>query len=350
MNIDDIAKLANVSKSAVSLALNGKQGVSKQTRDKILKIAEEHGYKRRSFSKEESTSRSNFLRFVACTNTGIVSEQYQSLSFFMALINNIDNISASKGYSLIISSINSENLEKDIFKLENEQRSSGIILLGTNLTNQQIKIVERCQPNLVVLDTCSETENIDFIVMNNTLGARQAGKHLINLGHTKIGYVESNSRIYNFEKRKEGFLNAINENGLTIGKENFYKMFPTVVSSQEEFKQKIMKNKNNLPTALFCECDYMAISVIKSLTELNIKVPEDISVIGFDNIFETQVVSPELTTIHVRVNEIASVGVSRLIDKIEKNDDTSMKIFIDTEVVERKSTIGVQSLQPVTTK
>lgn len=339
MKIDDIAKLANVSKSAVSLALNGKPGVSQETRDKILKIAQDHGYIPRPIIKADQYFHSNskLLRFVACTNEGIVTEQYESLPFFTELINNIEKQISASGYSLIVSSINIEKLDDEISRLEREQKSAGILLLGTNLRPEQIKLVSSIQPNLVVLDTNFETLDVNFVVMNNVYGAYQAGKYLVELGHQNIGYVESQSRMYNFDMRKKGFLQAISDSQLRINENNFFSISPTVISSQEVFKDKIKNRLNKLPTALFCEADYMAISTIKSLSELGLKVPDDISIIGFDNIFESQVITPELTTIHVKKDKIALLAIEQLIREIDHNDTDKIKIFVDTDLIIRKS-------------
>jgi DNA-binding LacI/PurR family transcriptional regulator len=339
LKIDDIAKLANVSKSAVSLALNGKNGVSLKTREKILKIAEEHGYIPRPMIKVEQQKQTNtkILRFVAVINEGIVTEQFESLPFFMELIKNIDNQTGSSGYSLIVSSINIEGLEEEITRLENEQKSAGILLLGTNLTPDQINMIAAIQPNLVVLDTCFETMDINFVVMNNVFGAYQAGQYLIDLGHENIGYVESSIRMYNFDMRKRGFIQALTERNLKIEDHHYFSISPTIISSQDAFTDKIKNNLNNLPTALFCETDYMAISVIKSFTELGIKVPDEISVIGFDNIFESRVITPELTTVHVKKDKIASLAVKKIINQIEDNDEDRIKLLVDTELIFRNS-------------
>lgn len=339
MKIDDIAKLANVSKSAVSLALNGKNGVSQKTREKVLRIAQEHGYIPRPIIKADQYFQPNtkLLRFIACTNAGIVTEQYESLPFFMELIHNLDKQIGSSGYSLLVSSISIEILQEEVSRLEQEQKSAGILLLGTNLTPEQINLVADIQPNIVVLDTCFETLDVNFVVMNNVYGAYQAGQYLMELEHQQIGYVGSNTRMYNFDMRKKGFLQALTENGLKIAESNYFSLSPTVISSQDAFKEKINKRMGQLPTALFCEADYMAISVIKSLTELGIKVPEDISVIGFDNIFESQVITPELTTIHVKKDRIALLSVEKLIRQIENNDTDKIKLFVDTELIERNS-------------
>lgn len=338
MKMEDIAKLASVSKSAVSIALSGKPGISEDTRTRILKIVKDSGYLPRSMIKADKFySLTKTLRFVACTNSGIVLEQYYKQPFFMELIHHIEEQCRARGYSLFFSSVTTDHLEDAIQSMETEHESNGIILLGTNLTQEQIQLIAKKQPNLVVLDTCLETLNMNFIVMNNVMGAYQAGRYLLELGHTRIGYVQSNSRMYNFDSRKRGFLQALEEDKLTIDKAHYFGVSPTVVTAQEEFMHKITELKDNLPTALFCECDYIAISVMKALSELGIRIPQDISIIGFDNIQESTIITPELTTVHVEKGTIAELAVSKLVDMIEHGDTVKIKSLIDTQLVVRKS-------------
>jgi len=338
MKMEDIAKLANVSKSAVSLALSGKSGISEETRLKILKIVKESGYLPRSMIKADQVyGLTKTLRFVACTNSGIVLEQYYKQPFFMELIHDIEEQCRTRGYSLFFSSVQTDHLEDAIDTMETEHESNGMILLGTNLTHEQIQFIAQKQINLVVLDTCLETCNANFIVMNNVMGAYQAGRYLLDLGHRQIGYVQSNSRMYNFDYRKKGFLQAMAEERLTVEEDHFFSVSPTHISSQEDFICKIRELKDRLPTALFCECDYIAISVIKSLAELGLRVPDDISIVGFDNIHESTIITPELTTVHVEKGKIAELAVSKLVDMIENGDKVKMKSIIDTQLVIRQS-------------
>jgi DNA-binding LacI/PurR family transcriptional regulator len=338
MKMEDIAKLANVSKSAVSLALSGKTGISEETRTRILKIVKESGYLPRAMIKADKFyGLTKTLRFVACTNSGIVLEQYYKQPFFMELIHDIEEQCRARGYSLFFSSVTTDHLEDAIAVMETEHESNGIILLGTNLTQDQIQLIAKKQPNLVVLDTCLETLNVNFIVMNNVMGAYQAGRYLLDLGHTKIGYVQSNSRMYNFDSRKRGFLQALEEEQLKVDPAHLFTVSPTVVTAQEEFMQKVTDLKDKLPTALFCECDYIAVSVIKSLNELGLRVPQDISIVGFDNIQESTIITPELTTVHVEKGRIAELAVSKLLDMVEHGDMVKIKSFIDTQLVIRKS-------------
>jgi len=337
MKIEDIARLANVSKSAVSLAINGKPGISEETRNKILRIAREQGYIPRTLKHARQTAAANHtLRFVACTNSGIVHEQFNKLPFFMELIHYIEKHTRTNGYSLLYSTVPIDQLESGLAQLESDHETDGIILLGTNLPEDLIRLISAKQQKLVVIDTCYETLNANFILMNNFMGAYQAARHLIELGHRRIGYVQSVSRIYNFNERRRGFLRALEEENLTLREDDIFTVVPTEITVQEAFIQAV-RERQDLPTALFCECDYIAISVIKSVHELGIRVPDEMSIIGFDNIQESMVITPELTTVHVEKERIAEVAVKTLIDMIEKNDPICMKTLIDTRIISRNS-------------
>jgi DNA-binding LacI/PurR family transcriptional regulator len=341
MKMEDIAKLANVSKSAVSFALSGKPGISSETREKILKIVKETGYIPRSMVKADQVyGVSNSLRFLVITDSGFMGEQFNKQPFFMELIHYIEEQCRKRGYSLMFSAIDLGQYERDIRTIRDENDNSGIILLGTNLNKQQIEEIAHLQTNLVVLDNFVEELNVDFVVMNNIMGAYQAAEYMVQQGHKHIGYVQSDVRIHNFEHRKQGFQKAQREFGFEFSERDIFLLSPTVLSAQEQFQKQIKDHldKNEpLPTALFCENDYLAISVIKSLNELGIRVPFDISVVGFDNISESVIISPELTTIHVEKEMMACQAVEQVIRLIENKDSIRIKTIVDTKLIERKS-------------
>lgn len=347
LKIKDIAKMADVSISTVSLALNNKPGISQETRERILKIVQQGGYVHKSFLQDNNPDQAplgtKVVNFVACTNPGIVIEQYESLPFFTKLIKHIGEYLFSKGYSLMFSTINMENLYEEIRQIGKDNGRAGIILLGTDLTKEQISFISQHLPNIVVLDTCFESLNVDFVNMNSLLGAYQAANYFADLGHTRIGYVQSNVRIKNFELRKQGFEMALLERNLNILDKDYFSMLPTVIyTSQEHFKKEVSKRMNDMPTALFCESDYMAISLIKSLTELGIDIPGQISVIGFDNIQEANIITPELTTVHVQTEKMAALAVDRVLEMMENKAGTKMKYIVDTEIVERNSCRAIE--------
>ncbi|MCL6573738.1 MAG: LacI family DNA-binding transcriptional regulator [Bacillus sp. (in: Bacteria)] len=341
MKMDDIAKLASVSKSAVSLALSGKAGISEETREKILKIVKDTGYIPRSMVKAEQVYRmNNSLRFLAIIDSTFMLEQYNKQPFFMELIHYIEEQSRLRGYSLLFSTIDISQFERDLRELQKESEHTGIILLGTNLNKKQIEAVLAIQKNLVVLDNLVDELEVDFVVMNNIMGAYQACSYMVKQGHKHIGYVQSDFRMHNFDSRKKGFEKAQNDLGFQLAKEDIFVLSPSILSAQEQFQKQIkerIKNNKTLPTALFCENDYLAISVIKSLNELGLRVPEDISVVGFDNISESVIITPELTTVHVEKEMMATQAVEQVIRLINNTGNVRLKTIVDTRLTIRKS-------------
>ncbi len=334
--MEDIAKVAGVSKSAVSLALSGKPGISSKTRDKILRIVKETGYIPRSMVKADQVFRvTNSLRFLVVIDSTFMSEHYHKQPFFMELIHYIEEQCRLIGYSLLFSTIDINELARDIRLLQDETDNSGIILLGTNLTKLQIEEIMNVQRNLVVLDNYVDELNVDFVVMNNKMGVYQASSYLVDQGHRHIGYVQSAFRIHNFESRKQGFYQAQKDLGFQSEDNDLF-----TLAEQGEFQKQMQERVNNniaLPTALFCENDYVAISVIKALTEVGIRVPDDISVVGFDNISESVIVTPELTTIHVEKEMMAIQAVGQVIRIINNQDSIRLKTIVDTKLTVRKS-------------
>ncbi|WP_019535125.1 substrate-binding domain-containing protein [Paenibacillus ginsengihumi] len=340
VKMEDIARLAGVSKSAVSLALSGKPGIGAETREKIVRIAKEHGYPIKARS--AAAAKSGALTLLVFANSGIVLEQYYDQPFFRELIPFIEERCRARGFSLLFSSLDGDAPVEGLAASIEGTGSDGVILLGTNLSKSQVAdIAGRLGCPLVVLDTCFDTLPVHFIEINNRMGAYQAGVHLCELGHTRIGYIQSNVRIHNFAERQRGFAEALQERGLAVADKHTLSVAPTILSSQEELKQQLQSliaAGEPLPTAFFCECDYIAISAMKTLSELGWRIPEDISVIGFDNISESRIVSPELTTVHVAKKQIAYHAVDLLMQELEAEDQDKVKIKVDTHFVERSST------------
>lgn len=132
---------------------------------------------------------------------------------------------------------------------------------------------------------------------------------------------------------------ALEEHHLSIEDRHTFQMHPMLVMSQDSFKTAIQE-LTELPSALFCENDYMAISAIKTFQEMNIRVPEQISVMAFDNIHEAKVISPELTTIHVKKDVLAQTAVNLLTEKLNRNQGHHTQVLVNTEVIERRSCLA----------
>lgn len=340
MKLEDIAKLAGVSKGAASLALNNKSGVSEQTRKKVLDIAREVNYvplrKKKSEAKPEREVEPKVIYFVACQSEEIVTEGYQNQPFFDELLTSIATEARKKGnISLTIHTIEHQNVRDQLLKLYQENKVDGIILLATNLEADEIKTIEYLNLPIVVLDTCVPECNINFVTINNFQGGYIAGQQMCKRGYHSIGYAQSEVRIYNFEQRKKGLLKALNEHMLSISQDNVFTFSPTKIESNPTItKEQFLKP--NQPQVIFCDNDYIAISLIKTLNALSIKVPEDILVIGFDNIRESSVLTPELSTINVSKQLMAYAALNQVLETME-HIHNKQHFYVGTNFIERQS-------------
>lgn len=335
MKLEDVAKLANVSKSAASLALNGKPGISDKTREHILKVAEENNYVPLRKIRKNKTPKIK-IRFVACTNGDVIPEDYYRLPFFNELLSYLSAEVSTRQHQLVSNSLPKKQLFETLYDLEKNDPSDGIILLGTNLTSAHISSIAEHFSNLVVLDTQSNDVNCNTITMNNFLGAHDATNHLLKMGHREIGYIKGIPRINNFYDRRRGFKNALAKWDIAVSELPVFYLPGMKIDIIEEKVKQFLDFVGSV-SAIFCEDDYIAISVIKTLNKYGVKVPEDVSVVGFDDISESRVLSPELTTIHVPIIEIAKEAVLLIENGLHSNNQIKKQILINTSLVCRNS-------------
>ena len=339
MKLEDLAKLANVSKSAASLALNNKPGISEKKRTQIINLAKEYNYvpMRKHKSKQTEPHRDRLkIRFVAPTNEDVISESYEQLPFFNELISYLSTEISAKNYSLVTNKLAKENLLENLINLEKLDPSDGIIFLGTNLTSSHISPLSEYFPKLVVLDTQSTSTNCNTVTMNNYLGAYEATNYLLKMGHQKIGYVEGTPRINNFYDRQRGFKDALSRNQIDASKSPKLHVPGMKIDTIEKNIPQFLSFINSV-TAVFCENDYIAISLNKTLNKYGISVPNDISIVGFDDISESRVTTPELTTVHVPILEIVQEAIQLIETEATTIVTAKKQIFLNTHLTLRES-------------
>lgn len=335
MTQKEIAQLANVSEAAVCIALNNRKGVSDETRQRIINIASSNGYRVKSKRRErEGVNRKN-IRFLACIDDRSVDRGFSYAPFFELLIQNMTIQCNELGHNLLMSSINLAALPEELKEIEREAPSDGIILLGTNLNEQEIRHILRVQKNLVVLDNLANNINVDCVTMNNAMGGRQAAEHLLRMGHVKIGYAQSESISNNLTTRRQAFTEALCAHRVELARDWY--VSNVVERATQGFLDILNREKDELPTAFACENDYTAIALIKALQEAGYRVPDDVSVIGFDNIPNAAIISPELTTINVYTQAMCKIAMDCIGTIMEKGKLYSCKYLVDTMLVKRNS-------------
>lgn len=331
IRLKDIAQAANVSVATVSLALNNKKGVSKGKREEILNIARQLGYDFHQHLEEQS----NVIRFVIYKRHGYV---VSDTPFFSKLIEGIQRECQKNEYEMVISHLtrNEENYQEIIDNIKNDN-SSGVIILATEMYREDLECFAGINKPLLLLDSYLKHEDYDFVLINNTSASYKATSFLIENNHREIGYLHSSVYINNFHYRKQGFREALKDHNLEYNPAYIFKLEPTLEGSYKDMKELLKERHHNLPTAFFADNDIIAFGALRAMKEAGIKIPEEVSIIGFDDMPYCLISSPRLTTIRVFKEEIGRLAVKRLLEKINHEDEIIQKIEVATALVERDS-------------
>lgn len=344
LKIKDIARMAGVSTTAVSFALNNKEGISEETRKKILDIVNDCGYMPRTLMKCNTTEdaqtrrRAGLILLLSCPNSPftIVEGRRVGMAFY-EIINSIETCANDKQYDLLFKSINMNGeFQNEVREIVENYNVDGIIIASTAIPSKFIQQVRAIGVPAVAIDAYYADIDVDCIVMDNYPGAYKAGEYLYGLGHRKIGYLQSLLRINNFDERQSGFEAALADCGIPLQEKYIYQIGPSMDECESVLREALL-DKKELPTALFAESDYLALGAMQILQKMGIDVPGDISIIGFDNIPITSIVTPALTTVGVPWQDMADMAVDALIRRMGGGKKMSIKTRIGVELVIRDS-------------
>lgn len=328
----ELSKILGLSEAAISLALNNKPGVSTSTRRRVLNAAREYGY---DFTKKSGyfSSRKGTICFVIYKKSGAV---VADTPFFSMLSESISNKCKKEHYDLDIKFFfESDNTLDQIYRFKSAQYA-GVILLATEMTPTALAPFATLKTPLVILDAYFETLEYNYILINNIQGAYIATSYLIHKRKKQPGYLRSSYSIGNFDERADGFYKAIRANGMSTSKSIVHRLTPSEEGAYEDMKALIYAGED-LAQCYFADNDHIAIGAINALKEAGYCLPEDIAVVGFDDLPLCEYISPTLTTIHVPIQYMGETAVSRIIEIIEESNTLPIKIEVATTLKVRKS-------------
>ena len=286
--IKDIARQAGVSHTTVSRALNHSPLISYQTTERIQKIALELSYHPSVAARSLKTNRSQAL--------GVIVSHIAD-PYFSEVLEGIDNVAQERGYSLFIASAqNDPARESSIVQSMREHRVDGVILCSPHFTAEQSYLLNSYNIPIVALNN-QAFEDYRFAIFHDDVdGSKQVCQHLISLGHKKIAYLGNLMAGRTIQERLEGFRQAMKEADLPAQTVFIHQVSGNNPEQGLEGVEYFLGLPER-PTALMCYNDLMAIGVLKGLHKAGVRVPEDMSVAGFDNIMVSDYTWPPLTTI-----------------------------------------------------
>lgn len=329
MTVKELAKLANVSPATISLVINNKKGVGDETRKRIKSLLKQYNY---SLPVKSKVPLKN-IRFLKYKEHGLIVDGNEG--FISAIIDAIEAECRNYGYNLSITTAEG-NFEKALEAVSGDT-SDGLIILGTEINPKHYHLLNNISIPFIVVDNIMYYEHCDCVVMNNRETVYYALKHLHNLGHKEVAYFRSEVRISNFDEREDAFYHYCNLFNLKFSDKLTYTIAPTLVGSYASTKE-IIKQCANFPTAAFADNDTMAIGVIKALREHGYHIPNDMSIIGFDDIPYSAMINPPLTTMRIPKGKIGTLSVQRLCQRMQDFDCADVKIQTGAELIVREST------------
>ncbi len=309
-SMQDIADSLNISKNAVSLAINGKPGISDTLREKIMEKAKELDY--RGLQKIRMKRRNLLL---------IVDDRFDRDSeFFLPLISSILRNSAELGYSMMMISVNDTMQEKCIIpSVFYETDAAGVILLGWIRRNYLEHYVREKIPCVMML-LHHYGVPADCVLSANIDGAYLVTKYILSCGHEKIGYIANIGVYSSFKERLQGYRYALAEAG--IERKDEYELLQKTEQGNftkdevEALADKIMQ-MSDPPTAWFCGNDELALWLINALNDRGVRVPDDVSIAGFDGIQMAYLHHPRLCTYAVKRETLGRKAVKLLIKRVQ---------------------------------
>lgn len=326
-SIKRISEITGYSPATVSNALNLKKGVNKDTSERIFLVAEQLGY----FTGAKSLKSIKFVQFRR--NGAIIDGS----PFHPAVIEGVEEAARASGLSTIyiLLDYNSSDYHEQIAQITSDA-NGGVILLATEMLEEDFDPFLECECPLIILDGWCERLHFNGVLIDNIDAAMCAVRYLIDKGHKKIGYIRGESRIKAFESRSIGYSHSLMNANLEINPEWIVTVGTKTESAYRDMLAWLNQAKN-LPTAFFVDNDLIAFGVIRALKEKGIRVPDDVSVVGFDDLPYAAVSSPALTTIRVHKRSMGWEAVRRLLTMMDHPKAGKYKIESCTDFVERES-------------
>ncbi|MCR4823122.1 MAG: LacI family DNA-binding transcriptional regulator [Treponema sp.] len=328
----ELAKKLGLSQTAVSMALNNKTGVSTKTRQKVIHLAEEYGYDFSKLKKDNNHAGSIYVIYYKAHNA-ILS--YSPI--FNELFDGIKSECQLKNYKVkTIQFYEKNDSLEDCFADLRLSDCIGIILIGTEIRQDVCRQFLALEYPIILLDTYFDSLECSSVLSNNVQGAYVATDYLIALKNCQPGYLQSSYPIPNFMERFEGYTKAIKDNGMSPSRSIIHKLAPSIENAMADMLE-IIDRKDSLASSYFADNDVIAIGAIKAFKLRGYKIPEEISIIGFDNISESRIVEPSLTTMDVPRFYIGQTAAKTLIEEMQTKMVYTKKIEISTRLIKRFS-------------
>lgn len=334
-SIKDIARLAHVSHPTVSRALQNSPLVNAKTAERIRRIANESGYRASAVARGLVTRRTRTIGLVVTT----VSDPFTS-----EVVTGIEQTANDHGYCVFLADSNADpDREKKIVQSFAEQRVDGIIVTSSRVGALYLPLLSEMMVPIVLVNDQHPGAFVHSVMICNQEGSRAVAEHLVQLGHRGIAYIGDQFGYQSDTERFAGYKEALDAAGIPFEPELVVRG-----DGKPEAAMHVMDELLSLadpPTAVCCYNDMSALGALRAIRMRGLRVPEDISIAGFDDLFVASYTDPPLTTVRQPMRRMGLLAMENLI-KLMSGQETIVKIKIKAELIVRESTATVSKTRP----
>ncbi|EGR1859363.1 substrate-binding domain-containing protein [Vibrio cholerae] len=324
----DIARLAGVSTSTVSHVINKSRFVSDEIAERVNNAAQQLNYAPSALARSLKMNRTKTIGMLVTTSTN---------PFFGEVVKGVERSCYHQGYNLILCNTEGDNQRmKASINTLLQKRVDGLLLMCSTLEGERLDVFDR-YPDIpiVVMDWGPILFASDKIQDNSLQGGYMAAKHLIECGHKEIGCITGPLIRHQAQMRYEGYKRALAEAGIAINPDWIVESDFECEGGYQAFEK--LYERGKLPSALFVSNDMMAMGVIQAASQRGLRVPGDLSLIGYDDVHIAKFMTPALTTIHQPKYRLGKAAVDTLLYRLENPDTTAQVVQLEPTLVVRNS-------------
>jgi len=329
----ELAAKIHLSPATVSMVFNNRSGVSEATKKIVLEAAKKYDYVP---SKTSALGKWAIQLVIYQKHAMVVSDT----PFFLQVIEGVTQECSEKNGIVNISYLTGSSDVQQQIKNLSSMSGDGMILLATEMSREDFNILQGLEVPVVVLDCYYDDLDYDCVVINNSQGAYCAADYLVRMGHRRIGYLHSSVSISNFAERAAGYQKALEAYGISVEERYVLRLSPMSAQGYQDMVR-ILEQKPELADAYFADNDIIAAAAMKAFREYGYRVPEDISIVGFDDMPLCDIMNPPLSTIRVDKRQLVRTAVKCLLTRMNGEKHGKMKIALQTALVCRESVLDV---------
>ncbi|MGL5711663.1 MAG: LacI family DNA-binding transcriptional regulator [Paraclostridium sp.] len=328
VTIKDVAKKAGVSISTVSRVINDSKPVTDEVKQKVLDVIKETGYIPNPLARSLVTKKSQLI--------GVIVPEVSD-SFVSELLNGIEEVAKMYDYDILLANTYSDKeQELKSINLLRAKQVEGIVMMSWKVDEEHLEYIQNCRIPAVYVSKTARNYDVYSVSISNADATYDMTKYLIDKGHEKIAFMMTSEDDTVLEvERYQGYEKAMMDNNLNIDKALIKNAGTTYKYGYEKMKEILAEG--NVPDAVFVTGDEAAIGALNAICDAGYRVPEDISVAGFNDAKIAEMYRPKLTTVHQPLYDMGAVAIRMVIKMIDKEVLETKKVELPYKIVERES-------------